>query len=225
MIAIAIFPTINSTQLVLPHEGAKPTNAFLLEAGLRVIDAAMYLMEAHQKDGDFASIFHFQPEWFAEEKQFLREDITRYQEDVQMRTHTYTARVNGIIEPVTGLWLDHPQSIFFRIWGWNDPKAPGGKGYPFLALDFSLPGKNRFVIGVAPGTGTNLNGLGQLMEVHEKEKRKQSGKERPIHPIRHPSDNSDPWYFGQGHNYAVIDSPGQGTVLTVEEVQKIHAGW
>lgn len=48
---------------------------------------------------------------------------------------------------------------------------------------------------------------------------------RSVHSIRYPSDNSDPRYFGQGHGYAVIDSPGRGTVLTGEEVQGIHEGW
>ncbi len=211
--------------IVKKKYGAGLTNFLLLEAGMRVVDAAMYLMEHHQAAGDFASIFQYQPGWFSEEKRLIEEDRARYQEDLEFRSHTYLACVNSIPEPVTGLWVDHPQSVFFRIWGWNDPKAPGGQGYQFLALDFSKPGKNRFVIGVDPESGTDVNELGQLMEQHETMKRKKLGKERPIHPIRYPADNSDPWYFGQGHNYAVIDSPGQGTVLTAEEVQQIHESW
>ncbi len=211
--------------LAVKHDGGASSDLLLLEAELRVIDAAMYLMQAYPKEGNFASIFRFRSEWFAEEKQFLRDDITRYQEDVQTRSHTYQARVNGIPESVPGLWLDHPQSVFFRIWGWNDQNAPGGQGYPFLAVDFSTSDKTRLVISVKPESDTDLNGLGHLLEEHEKRKRKELGKERPVYPIRHPSDNSDPWYFGQGHNYAVVDFPGQGTVLTEEEVQRIHEGW
>lgn len=197
----------------------------LLEAGSRVIDAAVYLLHQHPEEGDFASIFQFQPTWFAAERQLLEDDQARYAEDVQRRSHQYAARVNGLPEPVVGLWLDHPQSIFFRLWGWNDPHAPDGSGYPFLAVDLSTPGKNRFVIGVNPARDLNLQGLGQLLEVHEARKRKLIGKERPIHPIRHPADNSDPWYFGQGHQYTVIDAPGEGTVLSAAEVQHIHQDW
>lgn len=213
------------TMLVMKKYGIDITNTLLLEAAVRVIDAAIYLMEKHETDGDFASIFQFQPECFAEEKQLIQHDKGQYQEDVTRRCHTYTARVNGILEPVTGLWLDHPQSLLFRIWAWNDPCAPGGKGYQFIAIDFSVSGKNRFVIGVNPEAGTNINGLGQLLEQHETIRRKQLGKERPSNPIGYAADTPDPWYFGQGHNYTVIDSPDQGTVLTAEEVQKIHETW
>ena len=37
--------------------------------------------------------------------------------------------------------------------------------------------------------------------------------------------NFDPWYFGQGHNYTIIDSPKQGTILTAREVETIHTSW
>ncbi|GAK55426.1 hypothetical protein U27_02259 [Candidatus Vecturithrix granuli] len=197
----------------------------LLEAGLRVIDAAVYLLQQHPEERNFASIFQFQPTWFAAERQLLEEDQVCYAEDVQCRSHQYIARVNGLPEPAVGLWLDHPQSVFFKLWGWNDPNAPGGNGYAFLAVDLSTSDKNRFMIGVDPARDLNLQGLGQLLEAHEARKRKLIGKERPIHPIRYPADNSDPWYFGQGHNYAVIDAPGEGTVLSAAEVQRIHENW
>jgi class 3 adenylate cyclase len=205
--------------------GDRLTDFLLLEAGLRVIDAAVYLMEKIPLDGDFAWVFQPQPEWFPEERRLLRDDLVRYKEDLKLRSYTYTARVNGIAEPVTGLWLDHPQSIFFKLLVRNDQRAPSGKGYPFLMVDWSQPGKNRFILSVAPESGTNLNGLGQLLEHHESLKRKQLGKERPVEPIRYPADNSDPWYFGQGHQYTIIDSPWEGTVLTAEEVQQIHESW
>lgn len=123
------------------------------------------------------------------------------------------------------MWLDHPQSLFFKIWARRDLKAPGGKGYQFLAVDWSQPGKNRFVLSVDPDSGTNLKGLGQLLERYESAKRKKLGKERPVAPIRYPADNSDPWYFGQGHAYTIIDAPWEGTILTAAEVQQIHESW
>ena len=107
----------------------------------------------------------------------------------------------------------------------SDPSAPGGQGYPFLTVDCSQPQKNRFIISVAPESGTHLKGLGQRLEQREALKRKHLGQERPVEPIRYPSDNSDPWYFGQGHQYTIIDSPWEGTILTAEEVQNIHESW
>ncbi len=197
--------------------GGALTNALRLEAGVRVVDATCYLIQQHPENGDFATIFQFQPDWFAEEKRLIEKDRARYREDLKSRSHTYKARINGVPEPVTGIWLDHPQSLFFRIWAWNDPNAPGGEGYHFIALDISQPGKTRILIGVNPDAGTNLRGLGQLMEKHETQKRKQLGKERPAH--------ADLWYFGEGHKYGLIGSPGNGTILTPEEVQKIHESW
>jgi class 3 adenylate cyclase len=210
--------------LVKQHAGVTVTDLVLLEAGVRVIDAAFFLLEQYA-DGDLATIFQFRPEWFREEREWLQTDRVRYVEDVKLRGHSYLASVNGIPEPVTGLWLDHPQSVLFKMWAWDDPNAPGGRGYPFIAFEDSHGGKHHFTIGVDSAVGTNLNGLGQLLEAHETRKRKELGKERPIHPIRYPADNSDPWYFGQGHAYTLVASPWGGTVLTAEEIQQIHASW
>ena len=212
-------------KIVENRAGQDFTDFILLEAELRVIDAAVYVMEQHHNKADFASIFQFQPDWFTEERVLIREDRMRYDEDIRWRSHPYTARLNGGAAPVVGLWLDHPQSTFFKLWAQSDPDAPGGNGYQFLAIDLSRPEQHRFVIRVALEAQYTLEGLGQELEVHEIRKRKKFGKERPIHPIRYPSDNSDPWYFGQGHRYTIVDSPYSGTLLTAEEVQHIHERW
>ncbi|MCP4348497.1 MAG: adenylate/guanylate cyclase domain-containing protein [Desulfobacterales bacterium] len=200
------------------------TDLILLEAGMRVIDAAVHLMERQNRKGDFSDIFSSESGWFDQEKRLIRNDTVRYNEDLKAGL-TYKARVNGHSYPVTGLWLSHPKSVFFKLWARTDPKAPGGRGYQFLAVDLSQPETNRFVISVDPESATDIEGLGQLLEAHESDKRKRLGMERPVHPIRFPSDNSDPWYFGQGHRYTIIDSPRSGTVLTGEEVRNIHKNW
>jgi hypothetical protein len=133
--------------------------------------------------------------------------------------------VRGLPEPVEGLWLDHPQSLIFKLWVRTDPNAPGGRGYPFLAVDWSQPDKNRFVISVDPESGTDLKGLGELLETAEEKKRTTLGLQRPPEPRRYPTNNSDPWYFGWGHAYTIIDSPREGTVLAGDEVREIHEGW
>lgn len=195
----------------------------MLEAGLRVIDAAVWLME-QDLTRNFSDIFQYRSDWFSEEQALIKNDRIMYKKD-RKTGHTYKARINGLPEPVTGLWLDHPQSCFFKLWARTDPDAPDGKGYDFLSVDFSVKKKNRFIISVPPDSGTDLNGLGQLLEVHETQKRKKLGRERPREPVRIPSDNSDPWYFGQGHEYTIIDGPRNGTILTAPEVEEIHQAW
>ncbi len=211
--------------LVERQHGSGLTDLMLLEAQLRVIDAALYLMERHRRAVDPARIFRFEPGWFTAERRLIHEDRALYLEDLRLRSRTYKARVRGLTEPVEGLWLDHPQSLIFKLWARTDPNAPGGRGYPFLTVDWSRPGKNRFVISVSPESGTDLQGLGELLEAVEEEKRRSLGLARPIEPRRYPTGNSDPWYFGWGHAYTIIDSPREGTVLTGEEVRAIHAGW
>ncbi|MCP4395722.1 MAG: adenylate/guanylate cyclase domain-containing protein [bacterium] len=205
--------------------GKEISDLYLLEAGLRAIDAAVYLMEQHPKNADFSSIFSMQQGWFVEEWKLIQEDLICYHEDLILRGRPYTASLKGRVEAVRGLWLDHPESLFYKLWARADKNVAGGKGYQFLTLDLSQPGKNRFLIQVDPESGTDLQGLGELLEQHESRKRKELGKERPMYPIRYPSGNSDPWYFGQGHAYTIVDSPRTGTVLMAEEVQKIHESW
>jgi hypothetical protein len=188
---------------------------------MRVIDAAMYLMDKNI-DADFSSVFSMRHGWFKEERLMIRNDRKVYDEDIRLRSLKYSARVNGASERVPGIWLDHPQSILFKIWARNDPAAGG---YSFIVVDCSTPDYNRYVISVDPESAYGLNGLGQELERHESLKRKATGNERPVNPIRLPSDNSDPWYFGQGHNYTIVDSPRAGTVLSAEEVRKIHETW
>ena len=182
-------------------------------------------MEKHRRTGKYSSIFRFKPDWFTEERHLIAEDQALYQEDLHLRSLTYRAFINGRPEPVEGLWLDHPQSRIFKLWARNDPQAPGGRGYPFLVVDWSRPDKNRFVISVDPESGTDLQGLGELLEAEEEKKRQVLGLERPVEPRRYPTNNSDPWYFGWGHGYTIVDSPREGTVLTAEEVRKIHEDW
>ncbi|KJR40773.1 Adenylyl cyclase class-3/4/guanylyl cyclase domain protein [Candidatus Magnetoovum chiemensis] len=196
-----------------------------LEAGLRVIDAAMYLLEYENKyDSDLSNIFYSKPEWFKEERDLLRKDLQAYKED-KRQGHEYEAQVKGKPNKVFGLWLDHPKSLLFKTWAENDPDAPEGKGYKFLTTDSSQGDKLRFVIRVAPDSGTSLDGLGLLLEQAETDKRAMLNKQRPTEPIRLPSDNSDPWYFGWAHGYTIIDSPRNGTVLTAKEVEEIHKKW
>lgn len=197
-----------------------------LESQLRIIDAALYILD-EQKTYGLDNIFDIKPTWFVEERRLIKTDWERYEDDRKNRGHLYEASINIDKHKtrVVGLWLDHPQSIVFKFWVRNDPHAPTGHGYPFLTVNWSEPDKSRFVISVDPESSSDLRGLGEQLELAETEKRKRERKERPIHPVRYLADNSDPWYFGQGHAFTIIDSPRCGTLLTAEEVERIHANW
>jgi len=204
--------------------GRRPTDRELLGAGLRVIDAAMFLAESAEGTTDFARVFEAEPEWFAEEREWLRGDRDKYLED-RARGETYEAAVGGADGRLLGLWLTRPESKMFKSWARNDPDAPGGKGYPWLVVDWTEKGEAKFIFSVEPDSGLHLRGLGQALEAVETEKRKKMEKPRPETPKRFTADNSDPWYFGQGHGYTIVDVPGCGTVLSKDEVIGTHRAW
>lgn len=194
-----------------------------LEAGLRVVDAALFLLELPGA-ADPSRVFAARPAWFADERALLRRDRATYLATDRPRGHPYRARVGGAPDPVDGLWLDHPTSLLFKHWARTDPDAPGGRGWAFMTVDWSTPEKGRFMISVAPDSGLHLEGLGQALEALESERRQALGKPRPVEPRRLPADNSDPWYGGQGHGYTIIDAPSSGSVLTPTDVQRVHEG-
>ncbi|MFP4306561.1 MAG: hypothetical protein ACLFPR_10130 [Desulfococcaceae bacterium] len=210
----------------------KKSDYYLLEAGLRVVDASMFLMERSKQEQGFAKIFQLRPDWFSEERSLIGNDRKAYLSDKRHGT-TYQARINrkGRAEKVTGLWLTRPQSLFFKHWARTDPQAPGASGYQFLAVDLSFRVdetevfQGRFVISVDPESGADLNGLGEALERMESERRRELDMPRPLEPRRIPADNSDPWYFGQGHLFTIVDAPRAGTVLTPEEVRQAHENW
>ncbi len=201
----------------------------LLEAGLRVIDAALFLLE-DSGSRDLSEVFAYRPAWFAEERRRIAEDFARYREDLENpNSMAFTVRVNVAgsqdRKTVPALWLERPGSDFFKHWARTDRRAPEGKGYPFMVVDWSNDGKNRFVISIDPESGYHLEGLGKLLEQKETAKRATLGRPRPLEPRRWPADNADPWYFGQGHGYTIIDAPHRGTVLTAAEVLGVLEGW
>ncbi|MGE0083795.1 MAG: adenylate/guanylate cyclase domain-containing protein [Desulfococcaceae bacterium] len=215
--------------LVRKKTSPEKSDLRLLEAGLRVIDAAMYIMERNP-DAGFSSVFADEQDWFPKERGLIRTDLAQYEQDISHpESSVYTARINreekGDSRKVAGLWLHRPGSLFFKQWARTDHRAPGGKGYLLLAVDWSEEKKNRFVISVNPESGTSLKGLGEVLEKHESEKREKENKQRPTEPRRFPADNADPWYFGWGHAFTIVDSPREGTVLTAKEVREIHEGW
>ncbi|HOF00893.1 MAG TPA: adenylate/guanylate cyclase domain-containing protein [Spirochaetota bacterium] len=194
-----------------------------LKEGLKVIDAALYIAE-NESDSDFSNIFYNHQNMFPEARELLREDFDVYQNDFN-NGFEYDAPLlsKGILVKKRGLWLNNPQSILFKLWTRNPIKIE--KKFDFMTVYYYNNQKNRYVISVDPESIYSLKGLGALLEKEESAKRASMNLQRPEFPKRVFADNSDPWYFGNGHNFTIIDSPFCGSVLTKDEILNIHKNW
>jgi hypothetical protein len=149
----------------------------------------------------------------SEERNLIGADRDAYERD-KRRGRVCKARINRGDDAVrvSGLWLTRPESLFFKPWARTDPQAPGARGYEFLAVDASTAPDaeidlGRFIFSVDPESGADLRGLGEMLERRESERRAERDMPRPLEPRRLPADNADPWYFGQGHDFTIVDAP------------------
>lgn len=100
-----------------------------------------------------------------------------------------------------------------------------------IRLPSAAPGRNRWIISVdptseGPGGRACLAGLGVSLEVEEE--RRRGGLEGPANASRRGSTRfefapgiADPWYDGRGHQFTIVDSPHEGTVLDEADVLRI----
>ncbi len=127
---------------------------------------------------------------------------------------------SNTIEEVDGLILRDPESSLFKFWARDDKiNSPQGKGFTFLFVIFD---NSRYIISVNPDTNYTLKGLGELLEIEESKKREIIGNIRKGEN-RKGYNSPDPWYDGRApiHNYTIVDTPMNGTVLTEETIKKI----
>ncbi len=114
-------------------------------------------------------------------------------------------------------------------------------GYPFFICPYDLPIRGttaeqarRVILSLDPlwrdGTGraVSLRGLGAALERAECRLRERSplGDTRDRTP-RWPDgsvNNADPWYDGRGHEYTIVDSPAEGTLLPFAQVVDVATG-
>jgi len=152
----------------------------------------------------------------------LGRDRGQFEEHDFDRHKTFQARIlrGTASAEVDGLVIDSPRSLLFKTWARR-------AGYPLLVVRWPQPDKpdHRMVISVPPSMRGALCGLGRALEEAETKKRGEA-KRRPPPPRSPDVDNADPWYDGRSplHAYTIVDSPREGTVLTVAEVVKIVRG-
>jgi hypothetical protein len=115
---------------------------------------------------------------------------------------------------------DPARCTFFKDWARTDSdRCPATDGFEVLCVWMSRP-RPRCIISVRPDSDARLTGLGAILDAAETAARAGTGRERGG-PPRPGYTNSDPWYDGRAHQDTIIDSPRDGTVLSVDEVERI----
>ena len=142
----------------------------------------------------------------------------------RLRAKAFQARVRAGAEcrEVGGLFMDAPDSCLFKAWARR-------RGFTLLVVRWPQPEKpaHRIVVSMPANWSKSLWGLGKALESLESQRRQAAGKPRPCPPQAQPRwpdvDNADPWYDGRSliHNYTIVDAPGEGTLLEVDDILNI----
>jgi hypothetical protein len=160
---------------------------------------------------------------FSDYKQKFKTDHDRYKMDLARASIVKLILYNikkGMRLETDVIIVDNPSSLLFKYWSrtdnWNSPRKQG-----FSAM-FIVRDSNRYIISVAPESDYTLRGLGDALERAETNKREKINLLR-IGTNRAGYNSPDPWYDGRFslHNYTIIDTPMNGTVLTREKILSI----
>ncbi len=145
-------------------------------------------------------------------RQMVKQDYMWYLTDIK---RAKTGTIDLLKDDGTGLksvdyfYIISPKSYLLKDWVKRDFKnSPSQKGF---SLIISSLYEGNFMIATSPMSGTHLKGLGALLNKYEKEKRNKKGV------------NIYPWYEGDSSffNYRIVASPGDGTILSKEEILDI----
>lgn len=128
---------------------------------------------------------------------------------------------------------DVTRCVYFKDWARSDASLAGeAPGFVALCI-FQGEDTNhvrRCILSVTPESGLSLEGLGELLDNAEAERRIEiHGVDNRVQdPIRgdlltpRPGyHNADPWYDGRGHRYTILDAPRSGTLLTADEIESL----
>lgn len=162
------------------------------------------------------------PDGFKEEVNLLKKDYTNFIEDFK---HTeefkaYIPSVNDICDETKVLvFKEQPICNLHKFWAREESDA-SVLMIPFKNSENII---NRVIISVRPEDKYTLPCLGYELEKAETAKRATINKERRGNPRfeKEYCNNADPWYDGRGHQYSIVDSPNEGTVLTYSEIIKV----
>ena len=141
---------------------------------------------------------------YLNEMEYINNDYKIFEKDMQQsKIYKYTLENKRI----DGLALYKPKSILFKYWARDI-------GYDLLIVKWS---KKRTVISLKADTILSLKGIGDRLNFLEEMKRRK--KNIVINEeIREGYNIPDPWYDGRAHNYTIVDSPLNGTILKFDQI-------
>lgn len=140
----------------------------------------------------------------------LKQEKALFQEDLKYTTKQEFKLLNRYTlkcEDIQALILKSPKSKLFKSLSFM-------QGVTLLIVHWS---EKRTVISLKGDSYYTLEGVGDCLNNLEKEERKRLGTVID-EQNREGYDISDPWYDGRAHNYTIIDSPCNGTVLKYESI-------
>lgn len=146
----------------------------------------------------------------------------------------------GSYKKIQGLFVRNVQNprdpkrvMFFKDWARADIKLnPEEGGFSFLCVieENAMGEKSICWVSVRPNDGIELENLGNILEEAEVKARlkkygkdsrwfdNKMGKKKEVRP---GFNNPDPWYDGRGHDYTIVQTPSEGTVLYADEIEAI----
>lgn len=169
---------------------------------------------------------------FKSEVEQLQKDLELYERDLRDRGRVrilslpLPTKETGIPQVTDGLYYRDPKARLFKLWARTDREhSPAHEGFIFLMVEWSnslgaAKDKPKFIISVDHDARVNLVGLGDVLNQAEETAIQKRGLV-PAGPPRPGYSLPDPWYDGRGHEYTIVDTPREGTLLEAREVERL----
>lgn len=217
-----------------------------METGIKLVQ---YVLEEHRKNQkpiDKIDAFKCPHCLSKRDREFVKQDLERYKkklEDPYCKKRIMPLQLPHVVggqKTVKALIIRNVQGpdipdrvMFFKDWARSDVEnnvEEQGFNCTCVIEEKAIDSKAECWIAVKPNTGINLRGLGQQLEESEVKKRLQiagsdsrwfeleTGDKRSA---RKGFNNPDPWYDGRGHNYTIVQTPNEGTVLGSDEIEAL----
>jgi len=230
-----LYEKLNLASLDEKQQIATQINELIQERDLKVVSKGFELMsfifdsiESVPLDKiDLKRVFAgYHP--FKEECKALERDFELYTQDLHdhKRTRPFIIKLprkgTGTPMEVAGLYWVDPTPKLFKLWARTDRlNAQVGNSFVFMMIKFShgsQKGTPRWVLSVDPNSSVDLVGLGRALNHFEAIKRQELGVVLNA-PPRSGYSIADPWYDGRGHDFTIVDSPNQGSVLDRADIE------
>lgn len=183
------------------------TSVRFLEDWRRLAERIVKAAEAGQNPAT-TSLFGGDPE-FARARAYLAKDREVYAQQDVPRGERWRVRLPEGPPEAAGLLLRQPRSVLWKYWAREDPAAPLGQGYLFLAV---YEQERHWRFSTNPVLRVPIGSLAALLQKEEAAR----DAARAAH---------DPWYDGKRHAHTLVAAPHAGTLLAEEDVLKVVRRW